>query len=129
MIKAIKGCSKVLIDAGELRSTVNKARCLSTQVCGHHIELLWNMVVQNYMCCHMVKHTYVYRHMYAGSIHILYICIGRIYAPVYISCIFLLEILMPCYVYMYICIGCTYASTSWGLCPVQPGNQHTLALS
>ena len=41
------------------------------------------------MCCHMVAHNYVYRHMYMCDVHI---------------CIFVLAILMPRYVYLYICI-------------------------
>ena len=84
------------------------------------------MVTYNYMCYNLVQHTYVYQNMYVYSIHIFYICIGRTYAPVYMSCMFVFFVLMPRYVYLYIFIGCTYAPTSQGLYPCQPRNQYSL---
>ena len=96
---AVMGC---LIDAGEVVPRVKKvtsSRCLSTCVCGRHIfiEPFCNMVAHTYFCWHMVAHTYVYRHVYMCGIHIF---------------VFLLAILMPRYVYLYICIGCTNSPDS-----------------
>ena len=51
------------------------------------------MVAHTYVCRHMVEHTYVYRHIYMYGIHM------------YIS---VLDVRMPGYVYLYICIGYTY---------------------
>ena len=108
MLNILKGDIRVLIFASELGTRVKKVRCLSTQLCGWYIDLLGHMMAHSYMCFHRVKHTYVYRCMHVCSIHILNICIGRTYAPVYISCIFVLALLIPRYVYLNIYIGCSY---------------------
>ena len=117
------GASRVIIVAVELGTRVNKVWCLSTQVCGCHIELLWDIVAHNYMCCHMAKHTYVEWHIYVCSIHILYIFIGRNYSLVYMSCMFVFSVIMPRYIYIYIYIGCSCAPASPGLCPDHQENQ------
>ena len=68
--------------------------CLLLYVCRHtFIEPSYHMVAHTYVCRHMVEHTYVYRHIYMYGIHM------------YIS---VLDVRMPGYVYLYICIGYTY---------------------